>query len=61
MYSDIRLPIIYTANTANANKNMITGICKLCEITFNAEVNKSLPGIVVTIKSPYINQYQIIN
>ena len=30
-------------------KNMITGICKLCEIIFRLDVNISLPGIVVTI------------
>ena len=29
LYSEIRLPIIYIANTAKANRNMITGICKL--------------------------------
>ena len=39
-------------NGTKITKNMITGICKLWEIIFNEEVNISLPGIVVTIKSP---------
>ena len=50
VYSEIKPPIANIANMAKITKNMITGICKLCEIIFNADVNISLPGIVDTIK-----------
>jgi hypothetical protein len=52
VYSEINPPIANTAKTAKTTRNMITGICRLCEIMFNVDVNTSLPGIVDTIKSP---------
>jgi hypothetical protein len=52
VYSEINPQIASTAKTAKTTRNMITGICRLCEIIFNVDVNISLPGIVVTIKSP---------
>ena len=39
--------LVRIAKNAKTTKNIITGICKLCAIMFNPEVNISLPGIVV--------------
>ena len=38
VYSDIKPPKANITNTANINKNIITGICKPCEIAFKAHL-----------------------